>query len=446
MKTITAYDVIADLDQNAYNWYNNYMYAINTDDYAARQGFEFTRQIYSSYFSIAQALGLESRNNYTELPYSFDYRTESKYITKQYDSYDQMKVEFKGLGIRDGVEPGGIYVIDLVRNKTDDEIVDYMSNYVKYIDSKCRGLVNANILIVENEGKENERKYVVDSGDYFMISPTATDFTMYYPGEMINDTHTGGSMSAFYDWKLRKVDTSINLINGWVNLVYYNTGTKELFEADTQMTARDIIRSLIEVTGAFFKIDRYGIPRFLYSDKAGLYPENGLYPNNDLFPLKTGSTTATMDDYISMECEDYEVTNYGRIQIVKQDETNDSQKLVQWEYKGSNERNTYLIDDNIFYSNSALEYEYGSMPMVSEMLENMYNRISGMSYTPHTTQAVGIPFIETGDRLSILTKTGGTETFIFRRTMSGIHSLKDVYEAEGPRWNRPVGTYNYVIY
>ena len=87
-----------------------------------------------------------------------------------------------------------------------------------------------------------------------------------------------------------------------------------------------------------------------------------------------------------------------------------------------------------FYCSDKMEYEYDSMPEVSEMLVNMYSRISNMKYTPHLTKALGMPWIEVGDRIGLLTTSGGIESFIYRRTLKGIQVLDDTYEAEGDEY------------
>jgi hypothetical protein len=93
-----------------------------------------------------------------------------------------------------------------------------------------------------------------------------------------------------------------------------------------------------------------------------------------------------------------------------------------------------------------MEYEYGSMAQVSELLENMYLRISNMSYTPHLTHALGLPWMEVGDRVGLLTENGGIESFIYRRTLKGIQLLSDTYEASGNEYTEAVKDYGYKLW
>lgn len=455
-KTIIAYDKLAELSQNAFNWYTSYMYALSFSDYDSRHGFEFTRQIYSSYFNIAKALGLENREDYTEVELQYhEMWTQLPTIPFLVNKYSEwlsspippespdnaQRLHYIKLTVNNP-DPAKRYVVDL-----EQEILDQnfsIKEYTEQCDPYLRGVKTANVLIDETRtGKYTKNKFVVDSGDYFMISPTCTKFDIYIP--VTSYVVKGKFDSGLYTHtvKISEVQEPIELENGWVRLMYYDWNEKRIFETDTTITARDVIHSLIEPCGAFFKLNRQGRPEFLYCRKDGLYPRNDLYPSDTLYPQTGTSLIESMAQYETFTSEDYEVARYGRIQIIKKDVENNAKSLVQWEYKGSTDRNTYLIDDNIFYCNKDMEYEYDSMAEVSEMLENMWHRISNLGYIPHTTKAKGMPFIETGDRIGLLTKTGGIESFVFERTLSGIQHLVDTYEAEGVRYNRPVAEYAY---
>lgn len=447
---IVAYDLLATtMEDNAFNWYTSYMTAYNTDKYTQRYGFEVARQIYSSYFNLAKYLGLESRDMYhetvlfdtTNTPWGW-VDDSNRYFPIGTPEYDAPFVQFGAYEIAISSEMAGQrLVVDLYSNYTPQQIKQRMPRMYS-CEPYGRGVTSGNIYIKEFRSGGKTDIFCVDSGDYFMIAPDTTKIWVYF-AYSIGDG-TGTPINAYADRiKVSKVNDQIDLTNGWIRLMYYDYATREIFSIDTTITARDVMRSLIEPCGAFFKLDRYGKTRFVYADKAGLYPSNKLYPADDLYPIKADFNQATMAHYSTFDYENYVVTNYGRIQIIKRDVDNSNRALVQWEHKGSDNRNTYLIDDNIFYSNPDLEYEFDSMPEVSEMLENMYMRIANLTYIPHYTKAIGLPFMETGDRLLLLTNTGGIESFIFRRTLKGINNLQDNYEAEGVQYTKAVSDYAY---
>lgn len=449
---ITAYDDVIKLDQNAANWYTLYMTAYSTNKYTQRYGFEVTRQIYSSYFNIAKSLGLEDRSNYTETVISEDdggYYNIVDNSTRFFASGNNAPyVSFvaREMGILEETAKSKRMVIDLESDYTPEQVKVLMPTLFSY-EPYGNGITTANIYIKEFRANGNTNVFCVNSGDYFKLSPDTTKIWIYYMYE-IYDGYNNEFITRYPSHlKISRVEEPIDLTNGNIRLMYYNWSTGEIFPCDSSITGRDVVRSLLEVTGCFFKMDRYGKPTFKYCTKAGLYPRNDLYPLDTLYPRKLDGDTVPMSRYISCESDDYSVKNIGRIQIIKQQRSNETVSICEWEYIGNEKaKNTYLIDDNIFYCSDYMEYEYDSMPEVAEMLENMYNRIKSMGYTPNTTLAVGIPYLEVGDRISLLTKTGGFDAFIFRRTLKGIQALKDTYESKGDEYTEAVKDFGYKLY
>lgn len=446
---LTAYDDLIKLNQNATNWYTRYMWAFNTDDYTQRYGFEVARQMYSTYHNIMWGLGIERRRtfyNETQIQYHDgtdigDLTNGEKIFRHVIDSSSQIQIKFAAF-IVTGADHMKPYVVDM--GTLDDAYVRAnMDRYAIYVDRAFRGCTNANIIIEPLDG-DNTQLFCVDNGDLFMIPPNCTSFKVWYPYKMINDTYITTGFDYVSSVEISRSEHVIDLANKHIRLMYYNWGTREIFAVNSSITARDVVRSLLEITGCFLHIDRYGKPAFKYCTKSGLYPANDLYPSDTLYPRGLDGETINLDTYISAETEDYQVQDIGRIQIIRQQVSNEAKSICEWEYEGdSTRKNTYLIDDNIFYSNESMEYEYGSMPEVAEMLENMYNRISSMGYTPGKLEMTGMPWLEVGDRIGVLTDTGGIESFIFRRTYKGIIAPKDTYTSQGDEYIEAVKDYGY---
>lgn len=458
---VTAYDKLTLLEQNAMNWYTRYMYAYSTDTYQPANDFECARQIYSSYFNIAKALGIEDRTKYTEtevgtyvlVPGPGSY----PYITNKYSVWQSVpippsspsnacKIHYSKITISNP-NPAHPYVVDATLSGNISTSFQ-AAEYAAQVDDLLRGVTTANIIIEETRNNITypSDTFVVDSGDYFMLAPDCTSFDIYVPTcEWLPILGFDNGLIV-RSIKVSEVNKEIDLTNAHIRLMYYGWHSKIIFPCDSSITGRDVVRSLLEPTGCLYRIDRYGMPDFVYPSKAGLYPSNTLYPANDLYPRDAGDTYSK-SKYISFRYEDYIVQNFGRVQIIKKTNSNDSTSICEWEYEGDPDAiNSYLIDDNIFYSNADMEYEYGSMAQVSELLENMYLRISNMSYTPHLTHALGLPWMEVGDRVGLLTENGGIESFIYRRTLKGIQLLSDTYEATGNEYIEAVKDYGYKIW
>ena len=459
---ITAYDKLTLLEQNAANWYTLYMYAVNTDDYSRAYSFEFTRQIYSSYFNIMKYLGIEKRSNYDETEVAqlpdenaiLDAYTNTGHKTLTYAVATSRwsVVRYPKMTISNP-ETSKPYVVDLTNayGQTDDEIKALAVDYKQFVDSECRGLVGiGNVLIAETiTGVSSQHCFLVDSGDYFMVSPGCTSFDVYFPMDFNNELaeHTGVYHDVTGSVKVSRVEKTIDLTNAATRLLYYGWQSRDIFPCESSITARDVVRSLLEVCGCLFRLDRYGLPTFLYPTMTALYPSNTLYPADDLYPRGANGDILPLSRYISLEYEDYQVQNIGRIQIVKKQNSSDVTSICEWEYEGNpSAKNTYLIDDNIFYCSDKMEYDYDNMGDVGQMLINMYSRIGNMKYCPHLTKALGMPWMEVGDRVGLLTNSGGIESFIYRRTLKGVQLLEDTYEADGSEYIEKIKDYNYTLW
>ena len=459
---ITAYDNIVKLEQNVYNWYTTYMFGMSTSDKSGRYDIQYARQIYSTYFNLMQQLGLEDRSNYTEtLLGTYDYWDDIKpsHMVNKWliwdDSPEVGRMQYAEFTIST-VDTSKMYMVDAVNvgGDTDKETESLVpSDYATNFDSLRRGIATNGGVLVEFYNSSNVRidGIVVNRRDYFMVYPNTSYIKIYVPAY---DAYGDGT--PFYRFldsiSIYEVSSAPELVNGYYRLFYYQYTSEAneaavLFDANSSMTGRDVIHSLLEVCGCFFRLNRStGKPEFVYCTKGGLYPRNDLYPDDDLYPRSGTDSILPNGRYMSVVQSNYSVQDYGRIQIVRDTDSNETKSICEWEFIGSDSPNTYLIDDNVFYCNKDLKYEYGSMPYVSELLQNMWINISNMGYVPNVTQALGMPWIECGDRIGILTYTSGFESFIFRRTIKGIQLLIDTFESEGDEYNEAIKDFGYEIY
>ena len=266
-------------------------------------------------------------------------------------------------------------------------------------------------------------------------------------GEQQTDSNIVDMINSKVGIKVYNINWEFDLENASARLTYFNWATLDIFACDSSITARDVVRSLLELTGCFLAIDRFGDIQFRYCTKSGLYPRDDLYPSNKLYPKGDDAAILYMNQYTYARCKPYKVQSISRIQIVKQIRDNKARSVVEWEYIGDpTGKNAYLIDDNIFYCNDAMEYDWDNMPDIVNILEKLYIRISNISYTPNEIQCIGLPWVETGDMVGVMTTNGGFESFIFRRTFKGIMALKDTYQSEGEEYTKPINNYAYKAY
>lgn len=446
-RKIVAYDGLLKLEENAADWYTQYMFGVNTSARATRFGFEYARQIFSTYYNFAKSIGIEE---------DADYGGGERIAYRPYDSIEpvdmfsepfgasKLRIQY-GIGGCITANPRKFYKVKRrTWNDFSDEVMldTILEGYKEEIDSLGRGALNKGSILIEEHRTSGFNRFVVDADDWFAIHDDTDYFNVYVTKRTVEQDGT----------PLRRITEEVevyestkvnNLTNAACRLMYYNWSSCEIFSCDSSITGRDVIRSLLEVCGCFYKLDRYGKPQFKYCTKTTLYPSETLYPKDTLYPRGQEGTLSNAY-YIKFDCEDYNVQDFGKIQIKKNSDSNETKSIVEWQYIGdTNKKNAYIIEDNIFYCHREMEYEYGSMEEVSEMLENMYVRICDMGYVPHDTDAVGMPFLECGDRIILLTENGGIESFIFSRNLSGIQSMQDNYEAKGDEYNEQINDFSY---
>ena len=478
-KSITAYDNMSILEQNVGDWLTKYMWIWDTANKVHtegsgfnRFGVEYARQLFPTLSNLMKQLNILTDDDFV---FSFNVSDVDVEPANYNYGYNYLWGDFgdnphgKGtIGILLASTNSASFSEDKLLkvtltpygNMTDEELFGKFafSDMADYWGKNYHGFPScASVFVILHNEDGTDTKVLADSGDYIYISTKVTQYEVYYsagiasinPGDDIIAAGSSSRMlTTHVNAKIYEVpDILSGLVNAHLRLVYYNYGTQELGSFDSSISGRDVLRSLLEVNGCFFHMNRYGKPEIIYASKAGLYPSEKLYPREDLYPRGMNGPLLSMNRYISMECDDYVVENYGKIQIKTQSRVKNGESICSYEYIGNPDgKNTYIIEDNIFYCAEGTVYEYGSQPEVDEMLKNLFDKISNLTYTPHTTKLRGLPFMECGDRVNLITKTGGIESFIFRRTLKGIHALMDTYEASGDEYNEALNTFDYKVY
>ena len=478
-KSITAYDNMSILEQNVGDWLTKYMWIWDTANKVHtegsgfnRFGVEYARQLFPTLSNLMKQLNILTDDDFV---FSFNVSDVDVEPANYNYGYNYLWGDFgdnphgKGtIGILLASTNSASFSEDKLLkvtltpygNMTDEELFGKFafSDMADYWGKNYHGFPScASVFVILHNEDGTDTKVLADSGDYIYISTKVTQYEVYYsagiasinPGDDIIAVGFSNKMlTTHVNAKIYEVPEILKeLVNAHLRLVYYNYGTQELGSFNSSVSGRDVLRSLLEVNGCFFHMNRYGKPEIIYASKAGLYPSEKLYPREDLYPRGMNGPLLSMSRYISMECDDYVVENYGKIQIKTQSRVKNGESICSYEYIGNPDgKNTYIIEDNIFYCAEGTVYEYGSQPEVDEMLKNLFDKISNLTYTPHTTKLRGLPFMECGDRVNLVTKTGGIESFIFRRTLKGIHALMDTYEASGDEYNEALNTFDYKVY
>lgn len=129
-----------------------------------------------------------------------------------------------------------------------------------------------------------------------------------------------------------------------------------------------------------------------------------------------GTNEIEKSQCISGKYEDYTVQGIDCVQI--KNEENDIGAVA------GNGKNIYVIEDNFLcYGKSATDLQM--------IADNIYHTIKGISYLPYEAEVLGNPCLEVGNRVVIKTRNKEIESYILKRTLKGIQSLRDTYSADG---------------
>ena len=435
---LTCYDRNSKLSQNAYSWYTKYMWGMNLDSPQPNEQykFDYCRQAYGTLRNLLNTFQVEKNVMYNPESYSRidyvpeDYPTQERYFDITNDtSVTDRRILFSKYTV---THESGLDVVDV-----------FATTQVAYgrwdlIDKFYRGVsTNANIYIDIHLPEETIR-VLGNSGDLIAIPPECETFDVYVPYSFGNTSFTpsaNGQWISSIKITQRKHDyyDVDNIVNGYRQLPYFsykeNVTVDDIVKVDSNITVRDIVRSICEMCGCFFRLDRNGNPTFIYASEHGMYPENTLYPADTLFPQKSGEMTMPTSYYIKAEFAEYQVSNYGGVQVIVNTSGNTGGvcRIEYWTDEDND--NAYVMDDNIFLCADGLVLEDTTDLMT--ILENMYGCLDNLQYTPFEAETIGTPFLESGDRFTLLTKNDGFESFIFERKLKGIQALRDYFSARG---------------
>ena len=200
---------------------------------------------------------------------------------------------------------------------------------------------------------------------------------------------------------------------------------------DISTSPRQLIGAASELSGQFFTINRYGKPELktvkqIFNKK----PEQELYPGASNFP--DGSYGGKIMPYDYQKCwydDDY-IKPYGAVTCIFKDK-NEFLTIYTHYFDGygpetdPNTYSVYDISENYLISNSL--WETNEIAAICQTIENS---VTGVTYLPTELVCKGLPYVEIGDTLEILTKSNDSiTTIVLNRTLKGEQDLTDTYKS-----------------
>lgn len=204
-------------------------------------------------------------------------------------------------------------------------------------------------------------------------------------------------------------------------LLVDNIAIGKTLDDSQEINGLQLMTSICEISGCFGRMDRCGKFDYLFLEASTLFPDENLYPSEDLYP----SDASDSENYLQIEnrlikefpvVDDYYTDYIDGIWMI------DNEGAY---YTTPSSQNPYRIEDNfIIYGMTQDE-----MKAISEELLKVINAVS---YRPiKSLKIVGQPYLECGDMITAEVNGYGIESYVFKRTMTGVYSLDDCYESQG---------------
>ena len=192
----------------------------------------------------------------------------------------------------------------------------------------------------------------------------------------------------------------------------------------TELSGSMVANAICELNGCFGHMNRDGLMDYVFLEnfEEAIYPSDELYPADDLFPSDSNHHVYTSSDYEINGCDYQEYISHKitGLEIRQDDESAGA-------FVGEKE-NVYVVSDNFLtYGKSTEE--------MTTIAQNMLNVINGIEYRPFMLNTFrGNPCVEVGDGIKIYTSNQIIQSYVLRRTLTGIQSLKDEIEADGKEY------------
>lgn len=196
-------------------------------------------------------------------------------------------------------------------------------------------------------------------------------------------------------------------------------------EVLADVTARDVLRSSFELNCQLGKVDRITNKIVPVEFSIGeSYPSETLYPSNSLFPSSAGSADYMASKKYYSQLITGSPVRYSNVIINYRNKEGETQAY--YANTGINYGETFEIKDNLFLMNGNYDRDD-----IESIAENIVGKLNAYNWATVELASMGLPWIEPGDKIEVVTSEGTLETYVLDRTIKGIMNLTDeIYNGE----------------
>ena len=191
-----------------------------------------------------------------------------------------------------------------------------------------------------------------------------------------------------------------------------------------EFTLRDVVSASYETVCQYGKLDR---ETDLFSgvelNTAALLPRDNLYPANNLYPGGLMDKTIK-SGYSKLWTDTVGVQTFRNLYIKYKglDENQQPAEFTLERIVNADGTTDYNMSDNWLFKNLVWTAE-----QVGDYADAMVAKMQGIKWFPFELWGAGLPYLETGDEIEIITQDGSYTSYILQRQLSGIQNLQDTF-------------------
>lgn len=316
----------------------------------------------------------------------------------------------------------------------------YADEYPSGMHPICRPYV----YIRQNTGSVVARSYAAGGEDKFVSEYVIKKYTenevhIDFPMTFIPN-YSGVVPTAQSAWNNLPSETRTRIMKKWSDFFgdpqYFRIelrdsnglGSLEITEQTAQnlpdVTLRELQSSVYELSCQYGQLDR---TTDLFSgvelNNSALYPRDNLYPANNLYPggIRESSVKSAYSklwtDSGGIQSFRYLIITYKGL-----DENNSEKDFTLQRTVNANGTTDYNMSDNWLFRNLVW-----TAAQVGEYADAMVPKLQGITWFPFELWGAGLPYLETGDEIEIITSEGAYTSYVLQRQLNGIQNLEDTY-------------------
>lgn len=200
--------------------------------------------------------------------------------------------------------------------------------------------------------------------------------------------------------------------------------TEQDAESLPDVTLRELQSAVFETSAEFGQLSRTtDLFEGVTLSRERLFPADDLYPSDTLYPQSVSESTFK-SMYEKLWTDSVGEQTFRKLYITYKglDDQQREKEFVLERTVNADGTTDYYCDDNWLFKNLIWTEQ-----QVGDYADAMVLKMRGIKWFPFEMWSAGLPYIEVGDELEIISKDGTYTSYVLQRSLNGIQNLKDTY-------------------